>query len=261
MPGQLGAAVAAAVAVTGVAGCTPAPPASAPGSPTPASSHSTVGPVAANILASPAPKKTIGGTPVVYLTFDDGPDTTGATSAVRRQLRALSVPATFFVLGQQLSTSAGRRLVTGLASDGHSVQVHGWDHTAWTSLSPTGRATQLTDTTQAVRSATGTSPTCSRPPYGSTNSAVRAAEKAAGLREQLWTVDPTDWRSPGAGAVTKSVAAKLRPGAVVLLHDGAGHGRQAAAALPGIVAAAKAKGLSFALLCTAAPQNTSRPGR
>ena len=51
----------------------------------------------------------------------------------------------------------------------------------------------------------------------------------------LWSVDPSDWRRPGTGAIVSNVLRNSRPGAVVIMHDGGGDRSQTVAALPAII--------------------------
>jgi peptidoglycan/xylan/chitin deacetylase (PgdA/CDA1 family) len=57
----------------------------------------------------------------------------------------------------------------------------------------------------------------------------------------LWTVDPRDWADPPATTVRDRVLRAVRPGSVVLLHDGTG--AHTAAALPMILDGLAARGL------------------
>ncbi|MFO7777060.1 MAG: polysaccharide deacetylase family protein, partial [Nitriliruptoraceae bacterium] len=76
------------------------------------------------------------------------------------------------------------------------------------------------DTQSAIERATGTTPACLRPPYGDRNATVNARVAELGLRMALWDVDPQDWRRPGTDAIVDRVLTRVRPGAVILLHDG-----------------------------------------
>ncbi len=64
----------------------------------------------------------------VSVTFDNGP-TPGVTGEVLDVLAQRGVLATFFVVGQQLEPSAGRRLVERAAAEGHWIGNHGFTHT------------------------------------------------------------------------------------------------------------------------------------
>jgi peptidoglycan/xylan/chitin deacetylase (PgdA/CDA1 family) len=64
----------------------------------------------------------------------------------------------------------------------------------------------------------------------------------------LWNVDPSDWERPGANAIVSRVMGALRPGAVVLLHDG-GNRPQTVAALDALIPRIKAAGYSIRPIC------------
>jgi peptidoglycan/xylan/chitin deacetylase (PgdA/CDA1 family) len=87
-----------------------------------------------------------------------------------------------------------------------------------------------------VLSGLGPVPRLFRPPGGSTSAALVRAAAALGQRVVLWSVDPADWR-PGSSAkeITKRVLSAVRPGSIVILHDGGGDRSATLAALPAIV--------------------------
>lgn len=199
--------------------------------------------------------KYIGGRRAIYLTFDDGPATNG-TPQVLAALRANKVKATFFELGGLASTAAGRALAARVHAAGMPIGMHSWSHPNMARWSTAAVNSDMARTMAAIRSATREIPTCFRPPYGAYGSGVTAAANSRHLRVVLWDIDPRDWTSPGSAAVASRVISHLHPGAIVLMHDGAGHGRQAAAAIPSIVRAARAKGYVFGTLC---PMHSPRP--
>ena len=84
-----------------------------------------------------------------------------------------------------------------------------------------------------------------RPPGGATSPAVAATAQAVGDRTVLWSVDPADWR-PGVAAdqLVQRVLAGVRPGAIVLLHDGGGDRSATVAALPAIIDGLRRLGLT-----------------
>jgi len=150
----------------------------------------------------------------VALSFDDGPGR--LTEALLDVLAVHGARATFFLLGSRV---AGREaMVRRQAAEGHEAGCHGWNHVALA-----GRAgTALRDLARArevVRRAAGTPPRSFRAPYGAVSPGVVAAARAAGMRTIGWDVDPQDYRTPGAEAITARVLAGVRPGTIVLLHD------------------------------------------
>lgn len=66
--------------------------------------------------------------PVIALTFDDGPSLRD-TGKLLDLLAAEKVPATFFVLGEQLASGQQRRDITLRAfKEGHEIANHGYSH-------------------------------------------------------------------------------------------------------------------------------------
>lgn len=179
--------------------------------------------------------------PVVHLTFDDGP--AAATPAMLDLLRRHGARATFFVLGSQVDGGAGvmRRIV----AEGHRVGNHTWSHPSLAGISASSFASQIGRTQDAVHRTTGIRPTCLRPPYGSMDSNTVPRASAMGLQVVMWTVDPQDWRRPGAGVIAARVVNNVRPGSIVVLHDGGGERSQTVAVLDVILSALRARGYRF----------------
>jgi peptidoglycan/xylan/chitin deacetylase (PgdA/CDA1 family) len=173
----------------------------------------------------------------VALTFDDGPS--AYTGPLLAELEALHAPATFFVIGRQVPASA--RLLARMVADGDVVGNQTWDHV---DVSRDGRqaARQIERTNAVIAAETGVWPCLFRPPYGSTSPALDAQVKALGMWMVLWSVDPTDWALPGTATIVGRVLAAVRPGAIVLLHDGGGPREQTLAAVPEIIDALRARG-------------------
>ncbi|MER5889650.1 polysaccharide deacetylase family protein [Streptomyces sp. NPDC001941] len=183
--------------------------------------------------AAPKPPKT------VYLTFDDGPHPRW-TPRVLTILARHKVRATFFQIGQ--NAAAHPALVRRVHRAGHSVQNHTWSHPDLRYVSGARFSREVRRTDRAVKAGTGRYPTCLRPPYGGVNRTVRERAAALGKRIRLWTVDPTDWARPGTYAIQRRVLRQVRPGGVILLHDGGGDRSQTVAALPYVLKELKRRG-------------------
>ncbi len=179
----------------------------------------------------------------IALTYDDGPST--YTAGFVRELDKLGVPATFFIVGQQVSARAS--LARQMLRNGSMIANHSWNH-ADLGGGGAGASSQLRDTNAAIRRATGFTPCLFRPPYGSTGSDLVRRVRAQGMTSVLWSVDPNDWRTPGTGAIVSRVLAQTGSGAIILLHDGGGPRSQTLAALPQIVRSLKRRGYRFVTL-------------
>jgi peptidoglycan/xylan/chitin deacetylase (PgdA/CDA1 family) len=77
------------------------------------------------------------------------------------------------------------------------------------------------------------------------DSRTRSRAAALGLSIELWTVDPQDWRRPGANTIASRVIQRAGPGSVVVMHDGGGNRSQTVAAVEQILANFSARGYTF----------------
>ena len=182
----------------------------------------------------------------VALTFDDGP--TPYSLQVLAILKEKQVPATFFEVGKQVKQNP--EITRKLSEAGMSVQSHSWRHADLKTLSTSGLAADLADTSAAITNVTGKPVTCVRPPYGSTNKRVKNAIKASGATQLLWNVDSEDWKDKGSNVTFSHTLATLQPESVILMHDGVDHREQTVAVLPKLIDALKAKGYTFTFACT-----------
>ncbi|WP_162605529.1 polysaccharide deacetylase family protein [Jiangella ureilytica] len=170
----------------------------------------------------------------VALTFDDGPHP-DQTPAVLEILRDHDVTATFCLVGEMARLYPD--LVRQIADDGHRLCDHTITHD--TSL-PDKPADVIEDeiagTLDAIEAAVpGVEVPFYRAPGG--NFAANVNEIAAELDQVPlgWSVDPGDWRKPGARAIHDYVAEHVHPGAIILLHDGGGDRSGTIEALPEII--------------------------
>ncbi|WP_069814037.1 polysaccharide deacetylase family protein [Streptomyces sp. TP-A0874] len=183
----------------------------------------------------------------VALTFDDGPDP-DSTPYFLQMLEQLSVRATFFLLGSALERhpDLGRALLAG----GHELAVHGWDHERPWRPAPRRDAQEIARAVAVVERISGGRPIWYRPPYGILTAGRWSAARRSGLRPVLWSAWGHDWtQRADPVSVLSEVLAGVRGGSTVLLHDSdrvsaPGSWRAALGALPGLVHACHASGLT-----------------
>ena len=193
---------------------------------------------AAIVPAAPAQAATI----YVYLTFDDGPSTP-YTSQIVSILTTYQARATFFELGKNVASYPS---ITRLVRQaGNSVQNHTWGHKNLRNVSWTYFKYQVSRTDSVISAQTGYTPRCLRPPGGRVDNRVYSRAAALGKRIILWTLDPKDWSRPGTAVIVSRVLNNVRPGSVILFHDGGGNRSQTVAALPTILQTLKARGYTF----------------
>ena len=179
----------------------------------------------------------------VALTFDDGPHPEG-TPAVLAELERRGARATFFLVGEQVRRSPD--VARAIADAGHEIGMHGDRHVLLLRRRVGTLAYDLDRAAETIALATGAAPTLYRPPYGVFSSGSLRYVRTRGLEPWLWSSWGRDWeRRATAASITRRVADRLAPGAVVLLHDSdayssPGSWRRTAAAVPSILDAAAA---------------------
>lgn len=196
----------------------------------------------------------------VALTFDDGPSPQ-ATPAILRLLDQYGAKATFFVLGSEAEHFPA--IIEMIHRDGDELGNHAMTHRSLAGMRPSRVAYELSSTAGLIQELTGTRPLFFRPPYGNLSPVVISA--AANLHETvtLWTIDTRDWTGRSAAAITTTVLSDIRPGAIVLMHDGGGPRGRTVKALRSILAGLRARGYRAVTLQTlvhdSMPENGATP--
>ena len=167
---------------------------------------------------------------VIALTFDDGPwpDTTDAILDV---LEENGAKATFFTIGNQISSYPEQ--VKREHALGCQVATHTWDHADGsgqgvniTYMSSEEQIQEVQKGYQAIAEVLGEEPShVLRAPggnyYGDTITTLERYVDA----EVGWDLDTEDWRLPGADAISERIMS-VKPGQVILMHDGGGDRNQ-----------------------------------
>jgi len=187
----------------------------------------------------------------IALTIDDGPDP-GVTPAVLDLLDRLQVRATFFCIGGKARRHPA--LCREIVARGHDVQNHSERHRHnFSMLGPRGYRRELQAAQDTLAAITGRRPQFFRAPAGLRNPFLGPALARMGLRLAAWTRRGYDTRSGDAAVVLRRLLPALRPGAILLMHDG-NCARGAAGVpvildvLPELARQASAAGLHFVTL-------------
>ena len=182
-----------------------------------------------------------------YLTFDDGPNP-GATDRILETLAAQGVPAAFFMVGAHVQRYPD--IARRVAAAGHEVGNHTQHHIKLHVRGPHRIRRELEEAHGAITTLAGAAPRAFRAPHGYRNPFVAPATRRLGYRVFGWTFGVWDSARPGADEIRRRVRVHLRPGAIILLHDGDGYDpegdrTQTAAALPGIIQDARDAGYTL----------------
>ena len=155
---------------------------------------------------------------VVTLTFDDGPDEL-MTPKVLDVLKRYDIKAVFFLIGEKVDKNPD--IVRRIVEEGHIVANHTYSHSGLFPLSGKGKVMQeLQKCGESIKNAIGRYPLLFRPPFGVTNPIIGRAVNAQGLKTIGWSIRSLDTVDGKTRAeILRKVEAKLRPGAIILLHD------------------------------------------
>ncbi|NVI09338.1 chitooligosaccharide deacetylase NodB [Paraburkholderia youngii] len=188
--------------------------------------------------------------PKVYLTFDDGPHPVW-TPKILDILAYEQAAATFCVIGAYAAEYP--ELIKRIAAEGHDLANHTMTHPDLSKCEPDLVRREIWEADALIKeTCPAAKVTYIRAPYGIwTKDAIGETGKA-GLIALHWSVDPRDWSQPGVNAIVDAVMASVRPGSIVLLHDGSPPGesnsdvhttsrRQTAEALSRLIPALKAR--------------------
>jgi peptidoglycan/xylan/chitin deacetylase (PgdA/CDA1 family) len=186
----------------------------------------------------------------IALTIDDGPDPE-VTPAVLELLDRLQVKATFFCIGENARRHPA--LCREIVARGHDVQNHSERHRHnFSMLGPRGYRLELQAAQDSLAAITGRRPQFFRAPAGLRNPFLGPVLESMGLQLAAWTRRGYDTRSDAA-VVSRRLLPAVRPGAILLLHDG-NCARSAAGVpvildvLPVLARQAAASGLHFVTL-------------
>jgi cellulose synthase/poly-beta-1,6-N-acetylglucosamine synthase-like glycosyltransferase/peptidoglycan/xylan/chitin deacetylase (PgdA/CDA1 family)/spore germination protein YaaH len=192
---------------------------------------------------------------LLALTFDDGPDERN-TGRLLDTLRDLHVPATFFVIGDQVMRAP--ELVVREAQEGHLVGNHSFNHPHLETLTPREATAELSATQRLVEGLTGVRTPLFRAPYTADIDPDQADDLAV-LRIALANgylfvganVDPDDWDPTGnADRIVQRVIAGVtaNKGSIIILHDGGGDRSQTIEAVKRIVPELRSRGYDIVSL-------------
>jgi peptidoglycan/xylan/chitin deacetylase (PgdA/CDA1 family) len=153
----------------------------------------------------------------VALTFDDGPHAR-YTPELLDALDRAGARATFFVVGSHVE--AHPELVRETRRRGHEIGTHLHSHARETVYDSRLFHEELSRCQRTLEDLLGEPLSWLRFPYGERGQ-QRCAEIAAryGVRAAYWTFSSLDSRTLEPEAIRARVAAGLRPGAIVLMHD------------------------------------------
>lgn len=173
----------------------------------------------------------------VALTIDDGPHPL-ITSLMLDILRRRNTHATFFVVGEKVEECP--ELLRQLVEKGHEIGNHTYTHPRLGTLKDVDALAEIRAGALAIGRVSGKPTPLMRPPGGGFTLDVLRAATAANSTVVLWTHNTNDWLKPSPEVIAANALRDLRPGSIILMHQG---GMESVRALPMILDGVEAKGL------------------
>lgn len=147
------------------------------------------------------------------------------------------VKATFFLVG--FWAEKYPESVKAIFEAGHDVGNHSDTHPHLPKLEKSKVIAQIEDCNKKIEAAGAPRPILFRPPYGDYNNCVVESTNELNMHCIQWDVDSLDWKDPTPEDMIKRIKSKIKPGSIILMHNGA---KNTPAALPKIIDTIKSEG-------------------
>ena len=157
----------------------------------------------------------------IYLTFYCGYEN-GNTAPILDALKKHNAPATFFIVGNFLSTSPD--LVRRMTEEGHTVGNHTFHHPDMSKISSIDAfSKELKDLEDLYKETTGKEMVkYYRPPQGKYSESNLKMAQDLGYQTFFWSLAYVDWyqdKQPSSEEAFQKLLGRIHPGAIVLLHS------------------------------------------
>ncbi len=147
------------------------------------------------------------------------------------------VKSTFFLVG--FWAEKYPESVKAISQAGHDVGNHSDTHPHLPKLEKDKVMAQIEDCNKKIEAAGAPRPILFRPPYGDYNNCVVESTNELKMHCIQWDVDSLDWKDPTPDDMVKRIKSKIKPGSIILMHNGA---KNTPEALPRIIDTIKEEG-------------------
>lgn len=154
---------------------------------------------------------------IVALSFDDGPDPR-YTLPIIKTLNDRGVKATFFVVGSQAEKHPD--IISDMVRHGHEIGNHTWSHPEMDIIQLNALISEVKDTNELISQHTGQQITYFRPPKGVLTSDAREELGRMGFITVLWAIGIENSSAKTPEQMAQRVLNRIKPGDIILLHDG-----------------------------------------
>ncbi|WP_078391279.1 polysaccharide deacetylase family protein [Shouchella patagoniensis] len=177
----------------------------------------------------------------IALSFNDGPDKLH-TNAILDLLKEMNVKATFFVIGSKIENN--ETILKRIVAEGHMVGNHTFHHLDLTSLTTDEILQELDQTEKKIANTIGRKTKMVRVPYHLLNEQVVQVLHNEGYHIIGWSLDAMDGLSEYQ-LTAKHVVSEIKPGDIILHHDGIEQSNELLMQLPDEIKELKKRGYQF----------------
>ncbi len=180
----------------------------------------------------------------VALTFDDGPSPV-YTKEILAVLKENGVHATFCVVGRQVKKCP--ELTKQIIADGHMIAAHSMNHDEFLYRRSKKKIQwEVLGEKELIESIVPEAKVeYYRAPGGTWTYGLRRLLASWNMKTLGWSVDTKDWQRPGIDSIVNTVKNRIKPGGVILMHDGGGDRSESVAALKKLIPLLKESGYQF----------------
>lgn len=152
----------------------------------------------------------------VAISFDDGP--VENTLEILKVLDKYKVKAGFFCIGKNIKENPG--IFKKIIEKNHLVGNHTYSHTRkMGALSVTRIVWEIEKCNKIAEETAGIKMELFRPPFGVVNPKIQSALQKTGMKSIGWSIRSFDAVLPSETIILNRIIKRLKPGAVILLHD------------------------------------------
>lgn len=176
------------------------------------------------------------------LTYDDGPHPL-YTEKLLDVLREFNAKATFFAVGENVENnlSTACRMIT----EGHELGNHSYSHRKMVGINLDTIRTEIQKTDDIFSNLGVRSDIHFRAPFGLKRIRLPWELARRNKTNVLWNVDPKDYQALSAEEIASCVINNVKPGSIVLMHDGGGDRSKTVAATKIVVEQLQHQGYQF----------------
>lgn len=141
------------------------------------------------------------------------------TEGLLKTLEEYNVKTTFFLVGEWVEKYA--ESVKDIFDAGHDVGNHSDTHAHLPEMGKEQIIDDLNACNDKIEEITSVRPTLFRPPYGDYNNTLVEATDSMPMYNVQWDIDSLDWKDPSPQDMVDRIVKNLRPGSIILMHNGA----------------------------------------